>query len=103
MNIIVAGGGKVGQTLVRQLSAEGHDLTIIDWDKTVLEKTADRYDAMVVSGNCASKDILLSAGVEDADLLIATTAMDEINLLCCMTAHGLNKNLHTIARIRTPE
>lgn len=103
MNIIIAGGGKVGQTLVRQLSAEGHDLTMIDRDKHVLEKTVDRYDAMVVAGNCASKEILLSAGIQDADLLIAATAMDEVNLLCCMTAHGLNKNLHTIARIRTPE
>ena len=103
MNIIIAGGGKVGQTLARQLSAEGHDLTLIDRDNHVLEKTADRYDAMVVSGNCASKEVLLSAGVADADLLIAATAMDEVNLLCCMTAHGLNKNLHTIARIRTPE
>lgn len=103
MNIIIAGGGKVGQTLARQLSAEGHDLTLIDRDNQVLEKTVDRYDAMVVSGNCASKEVLLSAGIVDADLLIAATAMDEVNLLCCMTAHGLNNNLHTIARIRTPE
>ena len=103
MNIIIAGGGKVGQTLARQLSVEGHDLTLIDRDNQVLEKTADRYDAMVVSGNCASKEVLLSAGIQDADLLIAATALDEVNLLCCMTAHGLNKNLHTIARIRTPE
>lgn len=103
MNIIIAGGGKVGQTLARQLSAEGHDLTLIDRDNQVLEKTADRYDAMVVAGNCASKEVLLSAGIQDAELLIAATAMDEVNLLCCMTAHGLNKNLHTIARIRTPE
>ena len=103
MNIIIAGGGKVGLTLVRQLSAEGHDLTIIDRDKQVLEKTVDRYDTMVVAGNCASMEVLLSAGIQDADLLIAATAMDEVNLLCCMTAHGLNKNLHTIARIRTPE
>lgn len=103
MNIIIAGGGKIGQTLVRQLSAEGHDLTVIDRDNTVLEKTIDRYDAMVVSGNCASKEVLLSASVQDADLLIAVTAMDEVNLLCCMTAHGLNSKLHTIARIRSPE
>lgn len=103
MNIIIAGGGKVGQTLARQLSAEGHDLTLIDRDQQVLEKTVDRYDAMVISGNCASKEVLLSAGVQEADLLIAATAMDEVNLLCCMTAHGLNNKLHTIARIRTPE
>ncbi len=103
MNIIIAGGGKVGQTLTRQLSAEGHNLTLIDKNQGVLEKTVDRYDAMVISGNCASKEVLLSAGVRDADLLIAATAMDEVNLLCCMTAHGLNNKLHTIARIRTPE
>ncbi len=103
MKIIIAGGGKVGQTLARQLSAEGHDLTLIDRDNQVLEKTVNNYDMMVVSGNCASKEVLLSAGITDADLLIAVTAMDEVNLLCCMTAHGLNQNLHTIARIRTPE
>ena len=103
MNIIIAGGGKVGQTLARQLAAEGHDLTLIDRDNQVLEKTVERYDAMVVSGNCASSDVLLNAGIREADLLIAATAMDEVNLLCCMTAHGLNPNLHTIARIRTPE
>ncbi len=103
MNIIIAGGGKIGLTLARQLSAEGHDLTLIDKDRRVLEETVNRYDAMVISGNCASKEVLLSAGVEEADLLIAVTALDEVNLLCCMTAHGLNNNLHTIARIRTPE
>ena len=103
MKIIIAGGGKLGQTLARQLAAEGHDLTLIDQDNQVLEKSMERYDAMVVSGNCASKDVLLSAGVQDAELLIAVTAMDEVNLLCCMTAHGLSPNLHTIARIRNPE
>lgn len=103
MNIIIAGGGKVGQTLARQLSAEGHDLTMIDQDNQVLEKSVERYDAMMISGNCASSDVLLSAGIREADLLIAATAMDEVNLLCCMTAHGLNPKLHTIARIRTPE
>ena len=103
MNIIIAGGGKVGQTLTRQLAAEGHDLTLIDRDGQVLEKTAERYDAMIVAGNCASRDVLLEAKIESADLLIAATAMDEVNLLCCMTAHGLNSKLHTIARIRNPE
>jgi len=103
MDIIIAGGGKVGQTLARQLAAEGHDLTLIDTNSQVLESTVERYDAMAVAGNCASKEVLLQAGVQDADLLIAVTNADEVNLLCCMTAHGLNKNLHTIARIRNPE
>ena len=103
MNIIIAGGGKIGQTLAHQLSAEGHSLTLIDQNQRVLEKTLERYDAMVIAGNCASREVLVSAGVQEADLLIAVTAMDEVNLLCCMTAHGLNSKLHTIARIRTPE
>lgn len=103
MNIIVAGGGKVGVTLVRQLSAEGHDLTLIDRNKSVLEAVVGQYDVMAVQGNCASLDILLQAGVKDADLLIAATNADEVNLLCCMTAHGLNPALHTIGRIRNPD
>ena len=103
MNIIIAGGGKVGQTLARQLATEGHDLTLIDQNNQVLEKTVERYDAIGIAGNCASKEVLLRAGVGDADLLIAATNADEVNLLCCMTAHGINRNLHTIARIRTPE
>ncbi len=103
MNIIIAGGGKVGVTLVRQLSAEGHDLTLIDRDKSVLETAAEHYDIMSMEGNCASMPTLLRAGVKDADLLIAATNLDEVNLLCCMTAHNLNPALHTIARIRSPE
>ncbi len=103
MKIIIAGGGKVGQTLARQLAAEGHDLILIDRKPLVLESFVEHFDAMAVSGNCASKETLLSAGVKDADLLIAATNADEVNLLCCMTAHGLNPNIHIIARIRTPE
>ncbi|MCR4563439.1 MAG: Trk system potassium transporter TrkA [Clostridiales bacterium] len=103
MKILIAGGGKVGDTLTRQLSAEGHDLTLIDCNASVLEAAMDKYDVMAIQGNCAVKDVLIEAGVDDADLLIAVTATDELNLLCCMTAHGINKNLHTIARIRNPE
>ena len=103
MDIIIAGDGKVGSTLARQLSAEGHNVTLIDSDLHVLNTSMERYDLMGVHGNCASKAVLLQAGVKDAELLIAATSADEINLLCCTTAHGLNPNLHTIARIRNPE
>lgn len=103
MNIIIAGDGRVGSTLTRQLSAEGYDLTVIDCNQTVLEDTIARYDVMSVNGNCASMPTLLQAGVKDADLLIAATSADEINLLCCTIAHALNPKLHTIARIRNPE
>ena len=103
MNIIIAGDGMVGSTLARRLSAEGYNLTMIDSDPNVLETSIERYDAMAVHGNCASMSVLERAGVMDADLLIAATSADEINLLCCTTAHGMNPKLHTIARIRNPE
>ena len=103
MNIIIAGDGKVGATLVRLLSAEDHDLTLIDLNQKTLENTVEQYDVMAVNGNCASMGVLLEAGIQDADLLIAVTGQDEVNLLSCMTAHGINPKLHTIARIRNPE
>ena len=103
MKIIVAGGGKVGAALIRQLSAEGYDLTLIDTNTSVLERTMNLYDVMAVQGNCATMSALTQAGVEDADLLIAATNADEMNLLCCVTAHAMNPKLHTIARIRNPD
>lgn len=103
MNIIIAGNGKVGVTLARQLTEEGNDVTLIDKNQTVLNATVNSLDIMAVQGNCASMDVLLQAGIKEADLLLAVTNADEINLLCCTTAHGLNPNLHTIARIRNPE
>lgn len=103
MNIIIAGDGQVGAALTRQFSQEGYDVTVIDSKSSVLESSVERYDVISVHGNCASMSVLLQAGVKDADLLIAVTNQDEINLLCCTTAHSLNPKLHTIARIRNPE
>ena len=103
MKIIIAGGGKVGTTLAQRLAQEGHNLTLIDRDHQVLESVCEQIDAMGVQGNCASMPVLQQAGIADADLLIATTSADEVNLLCCTTAQGLNPKLHTIARIRNPE
>lgn len=103
MKIIIAGIGKVGAMLTKQLSAEGYDLTLIDSDPTMLQTLVERFDVMAIQGNCASMPILVQAGINDADLLIATTDADETNLLCCMTAQGIKKSLHTIARIRNPD
>ena len=103
MNIIIAGDGKIGAMLTRQLSSEGHDITVIDSNAAVLQQSVERYDVISVHGNCASMSVLQQAGVKDADLLIAATGADEVNLLCCTTAHALNPKLHTIARIRNPE
>lgn len=103
MKIIIAGHGKVGALLIRQLVAEGYDLTVIDSNQQVLNTTVEQHDVMAVHGNCASMPVLLSAAVREADLLIAATSTDEINLLCCMTAQSINPKLHTIGRIRNPD
>ena len=103
MKIIIAGNGKVGAALTRQLSSEGDDLTLIDSNLKVLESSEERYDIMVVQGNCASMEVLRQAGVKEADLLIAMAGADEVNLLCCMTAHAMNANIHTIARVCNPQ
>lgn len=103
MKIIIAGDGKVGSTLTKELASEGHDITLIDAKASVLEMSEERYDVMVVQGNCASMAVLSQAGVQEAELLIAMTGADEVNMLCCTTAHVMNPKIHTIARIRNPE
>ena len=103
MKILIAGGGKIGSCLTEQLTNEGHELTVIDCDSDVLEDLMGRYDVIGVEGNAASMSVLETAGVKDADLLIAATDMDEVNMLACMTAHGMNPDLTTIGRIRNPE
>lgn len=103
MKILIAGCGQVGQALAQELSAEGHDLTLLDSDPRVLEVGIERYDVIAVQGNCASMQTLHRAGVENADLLIACTGSDELNLLACATAHAIHSKIHTIARVRNPE
>ena len=102
MKIIIVGCGKVGATLAEHLDQEGHDITIIDkqWDK--LKFLSDRIDVLGVQGNGASISTQREAGVSDADILIATTNSDELNLLCCLIAKKAG-NCQTIARIRDPE
>lgn len=103
MKILIAGSGKVGRTLAKKLLIENHDVTLIDVNQAILDESMERMDVMTIQGNAASMEVLKQAGVKNADILIAVTCADEINLLCCMTAHGLNANIHTIARMRNPE
>ncbi len=102
MNIIIVGDGKVGAALAGQLSQEDHNVTIIDSDPVVISESTETLDVMAVVGNGASMATLREAGVESADLLIAATSLDELNLLTCLTAKKLGCG-HTIARIRNPE
>ncbi|MBQ7077209.1 MAG: Trk system potassium transporter TrkA [Lachnospiraceae bacterium] len=100
--IIIVGCGKVGTTLVSQLTREGHDITIIDKDQSIVNDVTGTYDVMGVAGNGASFTVLQDAGISDADLLIAVTDSDELNLLCCTLAKQFG-NLSAIARVRTPD
>lgn len=102
LNIIVVGAGKVGSTLVEQLSKEGHDITIIDKNKTRVEALSGMYDVLGIIGNGASLTVQKSANVADADLLIAVTGSDELNLLCCTVAKHVS-GCSAIARVRTPD
>lgn len=104
MNIIVVGLGKVGEKLVERLSREeNHNITVIDLRQGVLHDTVNSYDVMGVSGSGASNEVLSEAGIESADILIAVTGSDELNLLTCLIARKLNGSCSTIARVRNPE
>ncbi|MBE7044448.1 MAG: Trk system potassium transporter TrkA [Ruminococcaceae bacterium] len=103
MNIILVGCGKVGQKLVEQLNEENeHNITVVDTRAEVVKDLTGQYDVMGVIGSGASIETLEEAGVEKADLLIAVTGSDEINLLTCLIAKKAG-NCQTIARVRKPE
>ena len=102
MKIIIVGCGNVGSTLAEQLNREGHDITIIESRADALETVTNSIDVMGVVGNGAVYQVQMEAGVRDADLLIATTDSDELNMLCCLIAKKAG-NCHTIARIRDPQ
>lgn len=101
MKIILVGGGKVGTALARQLSEEDHNVTVIDTNKPRVEHISEAYDVMGIVGNGASIATLYEAGIEEADVFIAITGSDELNLLCCMFAKKAG-HCHTIARVRNP-
>jgi trk system potassium uptake protein TrkA len=101
MNIIIAGCGKVGGALAEQLSKDGHDITVIDQKADVVQRVTNAADVRGIEGNVASYNIQKEAGIEQADLLIAVTNADEVNLLCCLIAKKAG-NCQTIARVRNP-
>lgn len=102
MNIVVVGDGKVGYTLTKRLSEERHDITVIDNRSSALSSTMNAQDVNCIEGNGVSHTVQREAGVPKADLLIAATSGDEMNMLCCMVANKLGAK-HTIARVRNPE
>lgn len=102
MNIVIVGDGKVGFTLASYLAQENHDVTIVDQDAAALEKASETLDVMCVRGNGANVRTLLEAGADEADILIAVTTNDEMNMVCCLAAKQLGAK-YTVARIRDPE
>lgn len=103
MKIVIGGAGKVGRTLTKELSLDGYDITLVDKNPEVLESCSNKYDVITYEGNIAAVETLEEAGIYDTDVFIAATNADEINVLACMTARALNKDVHVIARVRTPE
>ena len=102
MRILVVGDGKIGHTLAEHLAREEHDVVIVDRSEEVLQRSEDTLDVLCVRGNGANAAPLVDAGADKADILIAATAGDETNMLCCLIAKRLGTK-YTIARIRDPE
>ncbi len=103
LEIIIVGCGKVGVTLVERLSGENHDITVIDSDPEVIQKVTGTYDVMGIVGNGASYNVQMEAGIESADIIIAVTESDELNLLCCIVAKKVGNGCAAIARVRNPD
>lgn len=101
MNIVIIGSGTVGAAISAQLAAEGHAITVVDNNYAALAELQNACDVFGVEGNGADISVLRKAGAEKADLLIAVTCEDEINILCCAAAKKLGTQ-HTIARVRNP-
>ena len=102
MRILLVGAGKVGYNLADRLTAEEHDVTVIDKSEDVIDRCQNSLDVMCVRGNGANAKTLVEAGVDKADIVIAATASDETNMLSCLLSKRLGAK-YTIARIRDPE
>ncbi len=102
MKIVVVGCGKIGTTIITNLVAEGHDITAVDRLEEPIDEVTNAYDIIGITGNGVDCDTLTEAGVADAELFIAVTGSDEMNMLGCFIAKRMGAK-HTIARIRNPE
>ena len=102
MNIIIVGCGKIGSTILESLVEEGHDVVGIDTDEKVINEMTNMYDVMGVCGSGTDCEMLTEAGVENAEIFIAATSSDELNMISCFIAKKMGAK-HTIARVRNPE
>ncbi|MBQ9736468.1 MAG: Trk system potassium transporter TrkA [Clostridia bacterium] len=102
MNIIIIGLGTIGESVLESLSGEGHTVTLIDEDRAKIEELIQKHDVMGVVGNGACMEIQREAGAKSADLVIALTHSDELNILACLVAKRLGVR-NTVARVRNPD
>jgi len=100
MKVLVCGAGQVGSSIARHLAGERNDVTIIDNRPEVVRKVADTLEVTTIIGNAAHPDVLNRAGARDADMLVAVTHFDEVNMVACQVAHSLFEVPEKIARIR---
>jgi trk system potassium uptake protein len=103
MKIIILGAGQVGGTLAEQLANERNDITVVDTDANRLKELQNRLDIRTVCGKGSYPDVLRQAGADDADMLVAVTNMDEVNMAACQVAHTLFKTPTKIGRIRATD
>lgn len=101
MRIVILGAGQVGGTLAGNLASEEHDITLVDLNEDRLRELQHRLDIKTVVGSAAHPNILIAAGIEQADMLIAVTNSDEINMMGCQIAYSLFRTPTKIARIRS--
>lgn len=102
MKIVILGAGQVGSSTAEILAAEDHDVSLVDLDDSVLSNVRNRLDIQTVRGNCMFPEVLLEAGAEDAELIMAVTTSDEVNMVACQIAHTLFTTPNKVARIRAP-
>ncbi len=100
MKVIVCGAGQVGSSIARQLSTENNDVTVVDQSSKLVSQITDTIDVQGIVGHASRPDILESAGAEDADMIIAVTYADEVNMIACQVAHSLFDVPTKIARVR---
>ena len=100
MKIVIVGAGQVGGTLAENLAREYNDITVVDINEQTLRSLQDRLDIRTVIGTGCYPDILVKAGIEDADMLVAVTSSDEVNITACQVAHSLFHTPKKIARVR---
>ena len=100
MRILILGGGQVGGTLAEHLASEAFDITVVDENESRLRELRDRLDIQTVPGYASRPDVLRSAGADEADMLIAVTGNDEVNMVACQVCYSMFRTPTKIARIR---